>query len=516
MTKRMIATFMALLMALLTPLMVYAEEEVAESSAVFEEVQEEDVAVEVLSYEESRVEEDVNGTLNGFRYFTDSYNGITITGDDGKTVLSVNEGTKQLTDTLVAGNAFIQRKDPNTVYIIFVNGAVYWYNYKYQGLTGNIQKLGIKVNSFDYDGNSTGFVTENGTVPFLTESEVKEKLGISDSGKDDSSSSSGKDDSSSSEKKDDSSSSGKDDSSSSGKKDDSSSSGKKDDSSSSEKKDDSSSSEKKDDSSSSGKDDSSSSATITIKDVVTGYSFVDVIALINGKEVTYRLNTGDLGEIQQAGITANGLVYILFKNGKLILWHPSMLKDLNQQTVSAGELYVLTDNCGEIGKGLDGKIVFYDKNGNIITIPTITEIKNTNLVINVNMWDCYVDNSITNGYGNKTWTLLQRVNNKYYVVKNADSNVECKFEYIKRNRILYNGKKYKCNAASWSAAGDLFIRCKKRVYVIRNAKGTTKNKKMRFARRTKELHIDPQTNLADYVVLRNGDKVSCVTGKKIN
>ena len=533
MTKRsIIATFMALLMALLTPLMVFAAEApaYAEDDAVFEAPQEDDIVIEEIStFEESR-EEDVDGTLQGFRYFSDSYNGVTLTGDDGKATITTNQGSRDLTDTLVVGNGFIHRSEPNVIYLIFVNGAVYWYCVKYQGLNGNLQKLGIKVNSFDYDSSSNGFVTENGVVPFLTDAEVRSKLGIDDDKKDDSSSS-GKDDSSSSGKdsgsssgKDDSSSSGKDSGSSSGK-DDGSSSGK--DSGSSSGKDDGSSSGK-DSGSSSGKNDGSSSSKddentsgITVIRVIPAYGFVDVDALVNGQTVTYRLITGEYGEIQDSGITADGLVYILFKSGKLVLWHPSMLKDVNQTTVQAGELYTVAENCAGI-RIVDGVVEFYDTTGAKIVIPSISQIKvlPASSTANLLMGDYIVDNSMLSGGGYRTWTLLTRVDNKYYVVKHAKSGIELKFDWVSNKRIQFNGKRYKTSKASWSAGGDLFMKVgKRKVYVVRIVQkkdGSYRNKKMRFARRAKDIYINPVTNLAEYVILRNGDKVDCVTGKKIN
>ena len=557
MTKRsIIATFMALLMALLTPLMVFAAEApaYAENDAVIEELQEDDVVIEEISTTEVNREEDVDGTLQGFRYFTDSYNGLTLTGDDGKATITTNQGSRDLTDTLVVGNGFIQRNDPYTIYLIFVNGSIYWYNVKYQGLNGKIQKLGVKVNSFEYDGTSNGFVTETGTVYFLTDAEVRSRLGISDEGKDDSSSSgkdsgssSGKDSGSSSSKddgssssKDDGSSSGKDSGSSSGKdsgsssskddgssssKDDGSSSGK--DSGSSSGKDDGSSSSK-DSGSSSGKDDGSSSSKddentsgITVIRVVPAYGFVDVDALVNGKTVTYRLMTGEYGEIQDSGITADGLVYILFKSGKLVLWHPSMLKDLNQTTVQAGDLYTVAENCAGI-RIVDGVVEFYDTTGAKIVIPSLSQIKviPASSTANLLMGDYIVDNSMISGGGYRSWTLLTRVENKYYVVKHAKANVDLKFDWISNKRIQFNGKRYKTTKASWSAGGDLFMKVgKRKVYVVRIVQkkdGSYRNKKMRFARRAKDIYINPVTNLAEYVILRNGDKVDCVTFKKIN
>jgi hypothetical protein len=356
------------------------------------------------------------------------------------------------------------------------------------------------------NGVVTGFQSANGPVALLNEEQVKEILGVD----------SGKPDDSGSTKPDDSSSTKPDDSSST--KPDDSSSTKPDDSSST--KPDDSGSTKPDDSSSTKPDDSSSTNTkggIKIISVTPAYGYVEVECLVNGQKVIYRLNTGDYGEILQTGITSDGLAYILFKNGKLVLWHPSMLKD-GQTTVECGELYVVAENVA--GTGIDGGVIyFYDSTGARIVLPNLEQLKYFVVNRNVLMYDYIVDNSVTNSSGYKTWTLLARIDKKYHIVKNANSGIELKFDQVKHDRIVFNGKKYKAIKASWSAGGDLFIkRGKNKIYVIRIVKksdGTYKNKRMRFARRAKDLHIDPATNLADYVVLRNGDKVDCVTGKKI-
>ena len=515
-TKRFFATIMALIMALLTPLMVFAAD-VAEE-AVIEEVRDDDVvevedivgfsdnldidALAAVGVEDQDIkeiqsifnQEDYSvGGYNGMGFFTDSYNGIDLVGDDGKATFTISEGSRELVQKRVANNGFIQRYGANCIILLFINGAPYGYCPKYQGLNGQLFKIcDSKVTNFNYDGNSKSLVTTTGEVSLPDDAKVREILGISsDSGKDDGSSS-GKDDESSSSK-DDGSSSGKDDGSSSGKDDGSSSS--------------------KDDGTS-----SSTSSTIKVDDVIPAYGFVDVECTVNGQKITYRLRTGDLGEIQEAGKTADGLVYILFKDGKLVFWHPSMLSDLSQTDVNASDLLKVADNCKEI-RIVNGVVEFYDANGTKISIPTVSTIKSYNNVILTGSYDYIVDNSVVNSSGYRTWTLLQKVNNRYYVVKNAESGVECKFEWVKKHKILYNGKKYNAREASWSASGDLFIKTKRKVFVIRQAKtknGNYRNKKMRWTRRARELHIDPQTNLADYVVLRNGDQVSCVTGKKIN
>ena len=539
MSKKIISTLVACVMVLLMPIMAFAAAEDTAEEAVIEETRDENVVVVNLVGQEdvdsdsesdlaaglSKVgvedkdieeilqclnpsgsgEEACLGAYNGRGYFEDEYAGIYLLGDNGKATITLSEGSRELVNVLVANNGFIQRKEANITVLLFINGSIYGYCSKYEGLNGKLFKLSeAKVTSFDYDGNSEVLQTTSGELKLPTDAEVKKILGIDDSGKDDSSSSS-KDDGSSSSK-DDGSSSSKDDGSSSSK-DDGSSSGK-------------------DDGSSSGKDDGSSSkddtSNITVTDVSPAYSFVDVTASVNGKIVTYRIKTGEVGEIQSAGITSTGLVYILFKDGKLLLWHPSMLTDLNQTSIDAAtDMVKIADNCKDVKvNGTNGVVEFYDVDGKLITIPTISTIKSTVISGVTATGEYYVDNSVNGSKsGYKTWTLLQKVDGKYYVVKHDPSKVECKFEWIGKKKIMYNGKRYRgVLSASWSRGGELFIKTKKSVYVIRQMKkpdGSYKNKKMRFCKRTKDLYIDPNTNIAEYVVTRGGSKIDCVTGKTI-
>ena len=112
-TKRFFATIMALIMALLTPLMVFAAD-VAEE-AVIEEVRDDDVvevedivgfsdnldidALAAVGVEDQDIkeiqsifnQEDYSvGGYNGMGFFTDSYNGIDLVGDDGKATFTIS------------------------------------------------------------------------------------------------------------------------------------------------------------------------------------------------------------------------------------------------------------------------------------------------------------------------------------------------------------------------------------------------------------------------------------------
>ncbi len=108
---------------------------------------------------------------------------LSLSINEGMAVLTVNTAngaqTYQLTKALVTKDGGISAD--GTVYLIWMNGSIYWYSYQYQ--LGNIKMQFLDKGAIalvtDSNGNITGYETTSGSKSVLTIEQVKEKLGVS-------------------------------------------------------------------------------------------------------------------------------------------------------------------------------------------------------------------------------------------------------------------------------------------------------------------------------------------------
>lgn len=100
----------------------------------------------------------------------------TLSITDGQAVLTVNGSDYKLTKYFVTTDGVID--DIGTVYLTVKGGYLYFYSYKYQGKNVDLTLLASKVTVL----TKSGYGTESGHYNFLTEEEVKSKLGISNNG----------------------------------------------------------------------------------------------------------------------------------------------------------------------------------------------------------------------------------------------------------------------------------------------------------------------------------------------
>ena len=97
---------------------------------------------------------------------------------------------------------------------------------------------------------------------------------------------------------------------------------------------------------------------------------------------------------------------------------------------------------------------------------------------------------------------------------------------MSNTKVEYNAKRYtRVKKAGLNANGDLVVvtKAKKdskaKAYVVRiqqNKKGNWVNKKVMKRKNVKDIYFNPQTGIAEYFILKNGNKVSCTTGEKIS
>ena len=99
----------------------------------------------------------------------------TLSITDGQAVLTVNGSDYKLTKYFVTTDGVID--DIGTVYLTVKGGYLYFYSYKYQGKNVDLTLLASKVTVL----TKSGYGTESGHYNFLTEEEVKSKLGINNS-----------------------------------------------------------------------------------------------------------------------------------------------------------------------------------------------------------------------------------------------------------------------------------------------------------------------------------------------
>lgn len=95
---------------------------------------------------------------------------------EGQAVLTVDGNNYQLTKSLVTKDGVID--NVGTTYLMWMNGSLYFYNYKLQGKDVKLTFLASGVTAL----TESGYETTSGHNNFLTEEEVKSKLGISNNG----------------------------------------------------------------------------------------------------------------------------------------------------------------------------------------------------------------------------------------------------------------------------------------------------------------------------------------------
>lgn len=97
---------------------------------------------------------------------------------NGETTLDVNGKTFTLTKPLVAADVALDSN--GTAWILFKNGAVYWWSYELQGNSGEVKLMKYISNglSFVVDSNKfiTGIKTSTGTTKILTYEEQKNQI----------------------------------------------------------------------------------------------------------------------------------------------------------------------------------------------------------------------------------------------------------------------------------------------------------------------------------------------------
>ena len=97
---------------------------------------------------------------------------------NGETTLDVNGKTFTLTKPLVAADVALDSN--GTAWILFKNGAVYWWSYELQGNSGEVKLMKYISNgeSFVIDSNKfiTGIKTSTGTTKILTYEEQKSQI----------------------------------------------------------------------------------------------------------------------------------------------------------------------------------------------------------------------------------------------------------------------------------------------------------------------------------------------------
>lgn len=95
---------------------------------------------------------------------------------NGQAVLTADGSNYQLTKSLVTKDGVID--NVGTTYLMWMNGSLYFYNYKLQGKDVKLTFLASGVTALTESGYETASVYHN----FLTEEEVKSKLGIINNG----------------------------------------------------------------------------------------------------------------------------------------------------------------------------------------------------------------------------------------------------------------------------------------------------------------------------------------------
>ena len=98
----------------------------------------------------------------------------TLSINNGQAVLTVDGNNYQLTKSLVTKDGVID--DVGTTYLQWMNGSLYFYSYKYQAKDVKLTFLASGVTAL----TNSGYETANGHFSFLTETEVKAKLGVND------------------------------------------------------------------------------------------------------------------------------------------------------------------------------------------------------------------------------------------------------------------------------------------------------------------------------------------------
>ena len=95
---------------------------------------------------------------------------------NGQAVLTADGSNYQLTKSLVTKDGVID--NVGTTYLMWMNGSLYFYNYKLQGKDVKLTFLASGVTAL----TESGYETASGHHNFLTEEEVKSKLGIINNG----------------------------------------------------------------------------------------------------------------------------------------------------------------------------------------------------------------------------------------------------------------------------------------------------------------------------------------------
>lgn len=95
---------------------------------------------------------------------------------EGQAVLTVDGNNYQLTKSLVTKDGVID--NVGTTYLMWMNGSLYFYNYKLQGKDVKLTFLASGVTAL----TESGYETASGHHNFLTEEEIKSKLGIINNG----------------------------------------------------------------------------------------------------------------------------------------------------------------------------------------------------------------------------------------------------------------------------------------------------------------------------------------------
>ena len=230
----------------------------------------------------------------------------------------------------------------------------------------------------------------------------------------------------------------------------------------------------------------------SIVKIESKYDKILVTIVIDGSERTFTLNTGEYGRIKDFACDEEGTVWILFESNALLAW--------NARINNEDTFIDVTKECQGIVRAESGFAVKYVANNQTINLPTVVELRSYKFA----KMEVYVarekndkgfyDLTFIDEHGNRTNKCLSQITKKKY---------------------MYDGKIVKgkvFNEISFNKEGDVLARKGKKVYkLVKTSKGKYKFKK--YQKKAAELHINPETKIADYIILRNGDKIDCVTKK---